>query len=117
MLQIISDLSKDARGYRVRLDYAAMSDDELQSTWDGFCEELDESIASESRSKLQAQKTWEQDLVRYMEIGAKSWADAIRWDMDAYNARHCGELDVGFYCYLRDIDYALERRIKEALEA
>lgn len=30
MLQVISDLSKDAFGFRVRRDYAAMSDAELE---------------------------------------------------------------------------------------
>jgi hypothetical protein len=36
ILQTISDLSKDAYGFRVRLDYASMSDAELAETFDRY---------------------------------------------------------------------------------
>lgn len=64
---------------------------------------------------LHNQKAWEQDLERFQSIGAQSRAVAIFWDMDAFNARNGNEFDVGYYCYLRGIDYALEPVITQEL--
>lgn len=121
MLQVISDLSKDAYGCRIRLDYEAMSDSELQFTWDGFIAESEASTQREAAQKLRAQKDWEAHIAQLMSIGASDRATAIRWDMVAMDAVHgthedgSPHYDVGYYCYLVGLDYALEASIEAEL--
>jgi len=112
MLQVISDLSKDARGYRVRYDYTAMSDAELQATWDGFIEEAEAADVREAQMKLDAQRRWEHHIASLVAMGAGSRSAALRWDLQAHGIK--GD-DIGYYCYLNDLDYALEHRIEKEL--
>ena len=64
MLEVISDLSKDAYGYRVRLNYSAMSDEELQTTWDSFISAAEESTQQEDAAYARAQTEWENHIQR-----------------------------------------------------
>jgi len=110
MLQVISDLSKDATGCRVRWNYEAMSDQELQDSWDYFIRELEASQIRESQMKLAAQKVWEYRInYNLLKVGAENRAQALRWDIEAYDV----DGDLGYYCYLNGLDYALEHRIAE----
>lgn len=90
MLQVISDLSKDAFGFRVRRDYAAMSDAELVSTWDFFIgeakrrDEEEHAIETRAAARLRAQ------LARLQADNGISPADALRWLMDAEGADDWG---------------------------
>ena len=70
----------------------------------------------EVRLALAAQKRWELHLEKLISLGAGSRANAIRWDMDAENAHNGGVPDVGFYCYLSDLDYTLERSIQMEIQ-
>ena len=118
MLQVISDLSKSAYGYRVRLDYNGMSDEELQDTWDGFLRASDEAEKLEQQQQAEAWDTFLNDLNAIVESGAKDIATALRWDMDAYDIEHGPvQYDVGFYCYKRGIAYSKEAEITAMMEA
>lgn len=75
----------------------------------------DADRAEDVRVALFHQKRWELDIAKFQDLGAKDRATAIRWDMQAMDAYHGGELDVGYYCYLRGIDYQLERPIAKEL--
>jgi hypothetical protein len=83
MLQTISCLSKEARGYRVRMDYSAMSDDELQYWWDAFITEMEERNARERLEEAKALVEWNEHIATIMKDHGISRADAIRWDMEA----------------------------------
>ena len=109
ILAIISDLTKDATGSRVRADYAAMTDSELNDTYNYYCDLLKETMLRECISHLQAQKDWELSMQGLMAMGAASFGHAIAWDMQAEGVEP-GEF--GFYCYLKDLSYQLEERIK-----
>ena len=69
MLQLMSDLSKDALGFRLRLDFASMTDDELQDHWDYLNRELESSMAREEQQEAQAWADFESYLDR-MEAAA-----------------------------------------------
>jgi len=114
MLQIISDLSKEAYGYRVRFDYAAMSDDELQRTWDRFINAADAAMAHEKAEKERTQQAWEQHIATLIAMGAGDRATAICWDMQAEGT---DGYDIGYYYYRKGIDYSNENTIKQLLAA
>lgn len=121
MLQIISDLSKEAYGYRVRLDYNAMSDEELQNTWDGFCDTAEERQKEEESMEARAWDEFTKHIADMQEVApTASVADIIRWDMDAYDVMQEGidgvlRPDIGFYCYKRGIAYRKEQEIQTML--
>jgi hypothetical protein len=114
ILSIISDLTKDATGSRIRLDYQSMTDSELQSTFDFYSDLLEVNEQRESVMRLRAQKDWEQSLERLMSMGATSMAQAIAWDMEAEGVN---DNDYGFYCYLKGLSYDLEARIVSEVSA
>lgn len=113
MLNSISDLSKDATGCRVRWNYEAMDDAELQSSWDYFIRELEESNVRDAERAIAAQKRWENHIESLVALGAGNRATAIRWDMDANNIMQ----GAGEYCYVHGLSYELEERIKLEMAA
>ena len=117
MLQTISDLSKEAYGYRVRLDYATMSDAELRDTWDGFIRAADAAFEQEKVQAARAKTIWEEDIQQLIKVGAGDRATAIRWDMEAMDAKNGDQLDAGYYCYLRGIGYSLEHEVRQLIAA
>lgn len=86
MLHLISDLSKDATGFRVRLNYNEMTDEHLQATWDGFARQANDSISAEEEAAGKAMQDLETRIIKYMGLGARTREDAIRWDMEANDA-------------------------------
>jgi hypothetical protein len=119
--RIVSDLHKDAYGFRPRelfwLNWESSNQDEKQLIWDGLLQALDAEIQREREEHDLAQAAWEADLQRLIAVGAGDRATAIRWDMDAMGVRRGDQLDVGFYCYLRGIDYSNEIEIERLMAA
>lgn len=80
---IVSDLHKDARGYRPGQgwwDHWSYADDELkQCIWDSLCVELDESIAREKQIEQEAVADFEQEVQQYINLGAGDRTTALRW--------------------------------------
>lgn len=80
---IVSDLHKDARGYRPGQgwwDHWSYADDELkQFIWDSLCVELDESIAREKQIEQEAIADFEQEVQKYINLGAGDRTTALRW--------------------------------------
>ena len=113
ILQVISDASKDAYGFRVRLDYAAMSDEELQKTYDGYCKTIEEVIVREAQEEDSA---WFRFLARIEKMVSDfeiTRATAIRWDMEAEDVND----DVGFYAYKNGLNtIARANEIKKWME-
>jgi hypothetical protein len=114
MLNLISDLHKDARGFRPdNRIYEAMSDDDLGSAWDRLCVELEETMARESNEKKAAFDEWNLRIETMMQDHEIDRGTALRWDMDGMDTQG----DVGFYCYKLGIDYEHEHQINADLKA
>ena len=111
ILMSISDASKEAYGFRVRRNYAAMSDEELLDTYNGYCRDITIAIAEEKEREEAAYYAWEAHLSKLMDRYGVSRCDAIRWDMEAEGA----EGDASYYCFLVGIDYSHARAIEAAL--
>jgi len=113
LLNEISDLSKEAYGFRFRLNYDAMTDAELQATWDGFIETAQRAAEEERQAEIVFQAKWEAHIAALMDDHGIDHATALAWDMDAMDCKD----DVGFYCFRWGIKYNNEHPIKKVLGA
>lgn len=115
MLQVISDLSKEAYGFRVRKDYAAMTDAELQDQWNRFFDAAADRQDQETSREELAYDKWISHVTSLARINSVSLATAIRWDMDAEGAHDARGID--YYCYLAGIDYDRVQEIQNYFDA
>jgi len=82
--QIISDLHKDARGYRPSFDWYVMwkdsSDDQKQSIWNDLLVELDDSIAQEKFLEESNVNEFEREIAEIIKVGKDCTRErALRW--------------------------------------
>jgi len=84
---LISDLHKDARGFRpgadFMADFNAQTDAKKQETWDYLCEQLERRELEESMQELDAQRRFESRIQGMMTDHGIDRATAIRWEIDA----------------------------------
>ncbi len=81
--QTISDLHKDARGFRPHAAFIEgwnSSDDEnKQAIWDGLLRELDQVQLEEDRREREALADFELEVLRTIDLGAGDRKTALRW--------------------------------------
>ena len=80
---LISDLHKDAYGYRPRGrffdDWAAATEAEKQEMWDIMNATLEANAKAERAQELKDVAQMEADIGAYMAFGARDRKDALRW--------------------------------------
>ena len=80
---LISDLHKDAYGYRPRgrlfVDWAEASEAEKQEMWDIMTATLEANAKAERAQELKDVAQMEADIGAYMAFGARDRKDALRW--------------------------------------
>jgi hypothetical protein len=111
MLQIISDLSKEAYGFRVRKDYTNVSDEELQADWDHYIETANQRWADEAAREEQCLNEWK---ARIDAMSKKFGIDrhtAVKWDMQAMDM----EDDFEHYLWRNGIDLRLTGELGKVL--
>ena len=85
--QIVSDLHKDARGYRPTEyfweEWSQCGDDTRQSMWDNLLEELAAETARQKDAYARAEIEFHQRVQGTMLAGAKDELTAIRWILEA----------------------------------
>ena len=85
--QIVSDLHKDARGYRPDEyfweEWTQCGDDTRQAMWDNLLEELAAETARQRDAYARAEIDFHQRVQGYMLIGAEDELTAIRWILEA----------------------------------
>ena len=106
----VSDLHKDARGFRPRdyfWDMWDRADDDLkQSIWDNLCKELDAEIAREKAEQDAAVAEFEQTIAFLLESGAVDRADAIRWYLEGLELSDSDLMYGGSYiCFETGLPY------------
>jgi hypothetical protein len=83
---IVSDLHKDARGFRPSEyfweEWSQCGDDTRQAIWDGLLVELDEELVCEAKAKAIALSVFNARMDEAFELGAPSNEDAIRWILE-----------------------------------
>lgn len=120
--QIVSDLHKDARGFRPGQSWwqmwDALSDAEKQNVWDALGEELSETMERERQAEARAALALTERLEQMYELGAKTEVQALKWIMEAEEFDDC-DLQYGpsYFCYHFGLSYsaANELPIQEAM--
>ena len=82
--ELISDLHKDALGYRPSADFMDMwknglSDEGRQAEWDYLCNKMEESIAREKAEAEQAVADFDHRVLETIQCGADDEETALRW--------------------------------------
>lgn len=104
---IVSDLHKDARGFRPSgywwMMWEEASDLRRQEIWDGLIDELNHCMEQERQAQARATERFEQLVAKTIEYGAADRETAIRWIVES--------LDLGGYataeyaCYNLGLSY------------
>lgn len=102
---LISDLHKDAFGFRPKGNYFAwwdsLSNDEKQAEWDSLYQTFIAREESEREMEAESVKSLEDRIVALREHGARSREMAIRWLDEAYETNG----DVSFLEYNLGVPY------------
>jgi hypothetical protein len=94
---IVSDLHKDARGFRPTEyfweEWTQSSDNVKQIIWDNLCKELEESMAEDARREEIALENFEAQIAAMRKLGAETTRQAIKWlfheeNMDRYDLQY-----------------------------
>ena len=119
---IISDLHKDARGFRPTAGWWSvwedLSDDAKQETWDSLCQELSETMDRERRLEAEAMIALHQRIQGTMLLGAKDEVQALKWIMEAEEFDdHDLQYGPSYFCYHFGLSYSAEKElpIQEAI--
>lgn len=119
---IVSDLHKDARGFRPReyfwAEWNNSNDFDRQAIWDGLCRELSETMDRERQAEARAALALTERLEQMYELGATSEVQALQWIMEA---EEFDDYDIqygpSYFCYHFGLSYSAvnEFRIQEAM--
>lgn len=116
--ELISDLHKDARGFRpsgawLLCNWETETDAQKQATWDMLCEELEASMAAQEEAEAKALVEFRAKIRQIMDLVSCKWHDALRHLMVAeghevmYNTH---DEDLDYFLWDQGIGY--EDRIK-----
>ena len=102
---LYSDLHKDARGVRpgnAGYNYwTSLTPAEKQVQWDGLIREMNQRIDDEQAEEQLAIGRFEAQVQKWIEIGAKTREDAIRWFHQAEDTNGDGD----YLCYRLGLPY------------
>jgi hypothetical protein len=105
---VVSDLYKDAYGFRPRgafwADWDAADDDGKQRIWDYLITALKNEMERERELVLENQRELESRIAQLQECGAQSREDAIRW---LAQSEGCEDRQDGYAAYCFGIDYKI----------
>jgi len=110
---IVSDLHKDARGYRPSSDFWAMWNEALpagkQLIWDNLIEDFDAEQANEKRMQDLAIHNFENEVADCLALGAKDRKTAIKWIVQGLNLSQSDLVYGGsFVCHKIGLPYTME---------
>lgn len=81
---LFSDLHKDAYGFRPRSHrFYTSSPEEKQIIWDFTIIDLNRELKSQEEAEVQADRDFETNIYKIIDLGAKDRETAIRWMLDA----------------------------------
>ena len=109
LLTLISDVHKDARGFRPRGMYNDLSVPELNKVLDDLQEESHQEALRIEKLEAENWKAFKKHLSGLVDIGAKDFRQALAWDMQAEDVP---EYDFGYYCFHKGIAYSKERVLR-----
>lgn len=119
---IVSDLHKDARGFRPSEyfweEWTQCGDDTRQAMWDNLCRELEDTMAAERQAEARAALALTERLEKMYELGATSEVQALKWIIEAEEFDSFDLLyGASYFCFHFGLSYNAvnEFRIQEAI--
>jgi predicted Fe-S protein YdhL (DUF1289 family) len=96
--QSLSDLHKDARGYRPRSEFfwaswSEATNDGKQAIWDNLCDEMVESQEAEARLEQELVEAFKALVERTIGYGAPDRETALRWITDGEIFNHSQDVE------------------------
>ena len=87
--QIVSDLHKDAYGFRPKADFWTYwnqsSDDWKQKIWDGLLEDLQVALEQDRLAHEEALEPLRAEVKKNLELGARDEQQALKWIVQSLN--------------------------------
>lgn len=115
---IVSDLYKDAYGFRPRENFwqkwDTSSSEEKQEMWNDISRAVEASIEAEKAEQALAAAKFEEKIDEMMAAGATNRYVAIRWLVDSMDLGSSAS-DIGYVCYELGISYDFEDEIRLAM--
>jgi hypothetical protein len=113
---IVSDLHKDARGYRPReyfwSEWNNSNDFDRQAIWDGLMREFNETVERERHAENMAMIAMHQRIQGNMILGAKDEVRALKWIMEA---EEFSDIDLqygpSYFCFHFGLSYSAEKEL------
>ena len=109
LLTYISDVHKDAYGFRPRGSYDNYSVVELKAELDRLCEIAEEDYKQQQALEAENYKALHKHFADLVNMGAKNFKQALAWDVQAEECEYEGYIDYGFYCYKKGLAYGKQR--------
>lgn len=117
---IVSDLHKDARGFRPTEyfweEWDQCGDDNRQSMWDSLCRELEESMAQQKADEARALVEFRKTVAAQMELCNVSWTRALEYLADAEDMNIEHEQDFDYFLWNQGIGYEDRLKIRKLYE-
>ena len=102
LLQIYSDLYKEANGFRPQgINYHEWSENELSASFDRLVKQSEANAVEEKKQSVVAVAVFKALVQRTIKMGAGDEKTALRWLYDAENV----EEDYEFFAYKHQIQY------------
>jgi hypothetical protein len=99
--QILSDLHKDARGFRPReyfwSEWNSSTVAERNEIWNGLLEELTIEIEREKNEKILRENDFKNEIQSFIEAGAGDEETALRWMLQGEEFFHEQQLEGWFW--------------------
>lgn len=119
--RIVSDLHKDAYGFRPReafwAEWNTSDEDGKQAIWDYLCEALDAEMEAQRERDERAIQEFENLVLRQLCVGAPDRQTAIRWIVESLELTEtdlCYGAD--YVCYRLNLPYSCATLFTEAVE-
>lgn len=117
---IVSDLHKDARGFRPSQSWwnswNSQDDAGKQATWNALLGELEDTMSEDRRREEKAVSDFEGRIELLMQIGARDRNTAIRWIVDSLDLSDFDKMYGGDYiCFLMGLPYRMKETFDQIL--
>jgi hypothetical protein len=117
---IVSDLHKDAYGYRPDAyfweEWTQCGDDTRQAMWDNLLVELEQAREREAQEQIAAINAFELEIANALDVGARSREDAVRWIVQGLELSDIDMMYGGSYiCFLKGLPYRMAAMFDNAI--
>ena len=103
LISFISDVSKDAYGFRMRRDWDSMSMAELEALADDISKAAAEAAKREEEEQAKAVETFETNVIDMIDMGAENRETAIRWIVESLDMGPSATAE--YACYNLGLSY------------